>query len=125
MKSAHLAGQFSLQDSNNDVVFLDIAIADVPQGRLCLELFGRSKTTENFRQLCTGEYRLGNTPQGYKNSVFHRVTEGLIFCGDYLNADGTGNLSIYGQGFAAEPNGIKHEGPGLLTASLVDGLQTC
>lgn len=30
------------------------------------------RTAENFRQLCTGEYRVNNLPQGYKNSTFHR-----------------------------------------------------
>ena len=118
MKSIHLAAQFDLQDSNNDVVFLDIAIADVPQGRLCIELFGKNKLTENFRQLCTGEHKLGSTAQGFKNSVFHKVVEGQIFGGDYLNGDGTGNFSIYGRGFTPEQNGLRHEAPGLVTTAL-------
>ena len=104
---------------------MDLAFAGVPQGRLCLELFGKTKTTENFRQLCTGEHKLGTTPQGYKNSVIHSVTDGLIHCGDYLNGDGSGDLSIYGQGFSAELNPIRHESPGLLTTPLINGKVTC
>ena len=40
-----------------------------------MELFAHElpKTAENFRQFCTGEYRLGGNPQGYKGSAFHRV----------------------------------------------------
>ena len=30
------------------------------------------RTAENFRQLCTGEYRVNARPQGYKNATFHR-----------------------------------------------------
>ena len=48
----------------NPIVFMDISISDAPQGRLKMELFEHivPKTAENFRQFCTGEYRLGNTP---------------------------------------------------------------
>ena len=30
------------------------------------------RTAENFRQLCTGEYRVNSRPQGYKGATFHR-----------------------------------------------------
>lgn len=41
------------------VVFFDISIGDVPVGRMKMELFSDivPKTAENFRQLCTGEYK--------------------------------------------------------------------
>jgi len=38
---------------------MDINIGETPAGRLKMELFSDivPKTAENFRQLCTGEYR--------------------------------------------------------------------
>jgi peptidyl-prolyl isomerase H (cyclophilin H) len=41
------------------VVFFDISIGDVSVGRMKMELFSDivPKTAENFRQLCTGEYK--------------------------------------------------------------------
>ncbi len=41
------------------VVFFDISIGDVPVGRMKMELFSDivPRTAENFRQLCTGEYK--------------------------------------------------------------------
>jgi peptidyl-prolyl isomerase H (cyclophilin H) len=41
------------------IVFFDITIGETPAGRIKMELFNDivPKTAENFRQLCTGEYR--------------------------------------------------------------------
>lgn len=38
---------------------MDVNIGETPAGRLKMELFSDivPKTAENFRQLCTGEYR--------------------------------------------------------------------
>lgn len=46
-----------------------------PLGRITFELFKDvvPRTAENFRQFCTGEYRVQNRPQGYKGSKFHRI----------------------------------------------------
>ncbi|KAJ3556957.1 hypothetical protein NP233_g11859 [Leucocoprinus birnbaumii] len=42
------------------IVFMDIQIGETPAGRMKFELFSDvvPKTAENFRQLCTGEYRI-------------------------------------------------------------------
>lgn len=46
-----------------------------PLGRITFELFKDvvPRTAENFRQLCTGEYKVNGKPQGYKGSRFHRI----------------------------------------------------
>lgn len=83
-----------------------------------MELFSDivPKTAENFRQLCTGEYRKNSQPMGYKNATFHRVVPNFM-CqgGDFLNGDGTGSFSIYGANFRDENFQEKHTGPGLLS----------
>merc|ERR1712230_134039 len=75
-----------------------------------------SLQTENFRQLCTGEYRPNNVATGYKNNIFHRVIKDFM-CqgGDFINEDGTGSTSIYGPQFEDENFTVKHDAPGLLS----------
>ncbi|GJJ70599.1 peptidyl-prolyl isomerase H (cyclophilin H) [Entomortierella parvispora] len=104
--------------SQNPIVFFDISIGDRPAGRMKMELFADvvPKTAENFRQLCTGEYKKNGVPQGYKNCTFHRVIKDfMIQGGDFLKGDGTGSMSIYGDKFPDENFTIKHTGPGLLS----------
>ncbi|KAJ8071973.1 Peptidyl-prolyl cis-trans isomerase-like 1 [Marasmius tenuissimus] len=57
------------------IVFMDVNIGETPAGRIKMELYSDivPKTAENFRQLCTGEYRVNSRPQGYKGALFHRV----------------------------------------------------
>jgi len=97
---------------------MDVNIGETPAGRLKMELFSDivPKTAENFRQLCTGEYRVNSRPQGYKNATFHRVVPNFM-CqgGDFLKGDGTGSFSIYGDKFPDENFQEKHLGPGLLS----------
>ncbi|KAG1469843.1 hypothetical protein G6F56_003025 [Rhizopus delemar] len=100
------------------VVFFDISIGDVPVGRMKMELFSDivPKTAENFRQLCTGEYRRNGVPQGYKNCSFHRVIKDfMVQGGDFIKGDGTGAMSIYGDRFHDENFVEKHTGAGLLS----------
>ncbi|CEH11943.1 peptidyl-prolyl cis-trans isomerase h [Ceraceosorus bombacis] len=100
------------------VVFMDVTIGDQPAGRIKFELFSDvvPKTAENFRQLCTGEQRINHSPQGYKGAVFHRVIRDfMVQGGDFLNGDGTGSYSIYGDKFEDENFAAKHDAPGLLS----------
>ncbi|GFH30460.1 peptidyl-prolyl cis-trans isomerase [Haematococcus lacustris] len=68
--------QWHLRPRNpaNPVVFFDVSIAGNPAGRIKMELFADivPRTAENFRQLCTGEYRKQGLPVGYKGCSFHR-----------------------------------------------------
>jgi len=87
------------------VVFFDVSLDSIPLGRIHIELFPSlaPKTVENFRQFCTGEHRRSEQPIGYKSSIFHRVIKGfMIQGGDFLNGDGTGRTSIYGDRFNDE-----------------------
>ncbi|EGV63018.1 cyclophilin type peptidyl-prolyl cis-trans isomerase [Yamadazyma tenuis] len=89
----------SNNNSNSDpVVFLDILQGNEPLGRVKIELFKElPRTTENFRQFCTGEYREAGRPTGYKGSKFHRVIPHfMIQGGDFVKFNGTGTKTIYG-----------------------------
>ena len=119
MQSPNLKDQYDLLHPDNPVVFLDICLDTQPLGRIKIELFAHElpKTAENFRQFCTGEYRLGSNPQGYKGSAFHRVIKDfMIQGGDFISGNGTGSITIYG-GSNFEDEGFKysHEKPGLLS----------
>eukprot|EP01079_Euglenida_sp_SAG-EU17-18_P001725 gene1725-2896_t len=108
----------------NPAVFMDIAIAGVPRGRLEFELFADvvPRTAENFRALCTGEgagAAAGTRRLHYKGCPFHRIIRGFM-CqgGDVTEGDGTGGDSIYGGKFADESFEGKagvHYGPGSLS----------
>ncbi|KAH9051348.1 cyclophilin-like domain-containing protein [Lactarius deliciosus] len=124
-----------MSSTQRPIVFMDINIGETPAGRLKMELFSDvvPKTAENFRQLCTGEYRVNSRPQGYKGATFHRAYLVLLcldiqnltklysvpnfMCqgGDFLKGDGTGSFSIYGDKFPDENFQVKHTGPGLLS----------
>ncbi|KAN0119001.1 Cyclophilin-like domain containing protein [Russula decolorans] len=113
-----------MASTQRPIVFMDLNIGETPAGRLKMELFSDivPKTAENFRQLCTGEYRVNSRPQGYKNATFHRTTvaqkaaaNARVKGGDFLKGDGTGSFSIYGDKFPDENFQVKHTGPGLLS----------
>ncbi|KJA16768.1 hypothetical protein HYPSUDRAFT_47031 [Hypholoma sublateritium FD-334 SS-4] len=105
-----------MSTSPRPVVFMDVNIGETPAGRLKMELFSDivPKTAENFRQLCTGEFRVNSRPQGYKGATFHRDPYSYAG-GDFLKGDGTGSFSIYGDKFPDENFQEKHTGPGLLS----------
>ncbi|KAF9002083.1 cyclophilin-like domain-containing protein [Cyathus striatus] len=90
---------------------MDVNIGETPAGRMKMELFSDIVPTENFRQLCTGEYRVNSRPQGYKGATFHSVPNFMCQGGDFLKGDGTGSFSIYGDKFPDENFQEKHTGP--------------
>lgn len=96
---------------------MDISVAGEYAGRIKIELWADllPRTAENFRQLCTGEFRLNGQPCGYKGVSFHRVIRGFM-CqgGDVMRGDGRGSISIYGERFADEGFPRGHDAPGLL-----------
>ncbi|KAK9454833.1 cyclophilin-like domain-containing protein [Dipodascopsis uninucleata] len=86
-------------DFSNPVLFLDVNLGSQPMGRIKIQVFKDKlpKTAENFRQLCTGEYKVNGVPQGYKGCKFHRVIKDfMIQGGDYVRNNGLGSASIYG-----------------------------
>jgi len=108
----------SATNPTNPVVFFDISIASHTSGRIIIELFADivPRTAENFRQLCTGEYRVNGLPVGYKGCVFHQVVKDFMCAsGDVMNNDGSGSISIYGAQFEDENFILKHDRPGRLS----------
>ncbi|KAJ3634458.1 hypothetical protein Zmor_016467 [Zophobas morio] len=97
----------------NPLVYLDIAIASVPIGRIKIELRKDvvPRTAENFRQLCTHARGFG-----YRGSIFHRIIpQFMVQGGDFTHEDGTGGNSIYNGPFEDENFQLKHTGAGVLS----------
>ncbi|XP_075908535.1 peptidyl-prolyl cis-trans isomerase G-like [Petromyzon marinus] len=106
---------------NRPRCFFDIAINNIPAGRIVMELFSDvcPKTCENFRCLCTGERGVGKTtlkPLHYKGTPFHRIVkEFMIQGGDFSEGNGKGGESIYGGFFNDESFAVKHDEDFLLS----------
>ncbi len=100
------------------IVFFDVSIGGHIVGRIKMQLFSDivPKTAENFRQFCTGEFLKNGKPVGYKGAPFHRIIKGfMVQGGDFINGNGTGSMSIYGEKFPDENFSLKHTEPGLLS----------
>lgn len=104
----------------------EVLTAGASSGRVKIELFADQlpkyvyvfasistniRTTENFRQFCTGEYRPSGRPVGYKGSVFHRVVKDfMIQGGDFVKGNGQGSQTIFGsQKFDDEAFPFNHD----------------
>jgi cyclophilin family peptidyl-prolyl cis-trans isomerase len=113
LKKAGTVASNSVKNASNPRVYLEIAIGDMPAGRITIELFKNTvpKTAENFRALCTGEKGFG-----YKGCHFHRIVpDFMIQGGDITRENGTGGKSIYGEHFPDENFLISHDQPGIVT----------
>ncbi|KAF4694337.1 Peptidyl-prolyl cis-trans isomerase H [Perkinsus olseni] len=117
-----------VRNPENPVVFMDVSVGGSAIGRIRMELYKdvAPKTVENFRQLCTGEFKLNGVPIGYKGSTFHRVIRDfMIQGGDFVKGDGTGSLSIYGEKFPDENFKLAHDSPGNIMAMPMSYLLEC
>ena len=137
-----MSGGIKVSNKDNPIVFFDVSVGGKEIGRLKMEVYifptffyyflnylhnslkiliklfrdVCPKTSENFRQFCTGEYKKDGIPLGYKGSLFHRVIKDfMIQGGDFVNSDGTGLTSIYGGKFKDENFSKKHDSAGVLS----------
>eukprot|EP00826_Nyctotherus_ovalis_P057763 TRINITY_DN7905_c0_g1_i4.p1 TRINITY_DN7905_c0_g1~~TRINITY_DN7905_c0_g1_i4.p1 ORF type:complete len:399 (+),score=62.67 TRINITY_DN7905_c0_g1_i4:102-1199(+) len=114
-----LSGTPLLSRMGNPVVFLDICIENVCQGRLVFHLFANvvPKTVDNFKQLCTGSFtQPGGKTLSYRGSFIHRIIPDFLFQGgDIVSYDGRGSASIYGERFPDENFSLKHQNDGVLS----------
>jgi len=101
--------------------WLDLAVKDsndstnvLKEGRVVIGLFGDivPMTATNFAQLSKGMKR-DRQVMSYKNSPIHRIVRDFVIqTGDFINYDGTGSKSIYGDRFVDENFILSHRSAG-------------
>jgi hypothetical protein len=102
-------------------VYFDMSIDGQNAGRIVVGLYGNAvpKTIKNFETLASGDTKHERgAVLAYKGSTFHRIIpDFMIQGGDFTNHNGTGGMSIYGDRFDDEKNGLKlkHTGPGVVS----------
>ena len=106
-------GNVKLIDNGPDFckmkAYLTITSGVEKLGRLDLVLYDESvpRTVWNFRHFLQ---------QGYLHSTFHRIIKGFMAQGgDFLNGDGTGSTSLYGNSFPDENFIHRHDRVGVLS----------
>ncbi|XP_071957472.1 uncharacterized protein [Antedon mediterranea] len=91
--------------------FMDISIGGEPKGKIVIGLCEKvaPKTIKNFEAFLTNP----TIKEGYKGSIFHRViADFMIQGGDFLQGNGYGFTSIYGEVFDDENFKLKNYGAG-------------
>eukprot|EP00834_Sanchytrium_tribonematis_P002838 NODE_96_length_20709_cov_1.429161.p7 type:complete len:287 gc:universal NODE_96_length_20709_cov_1.429161:3579-4439(+) len=94
-------------------LYFTVQIGNILAGKIIIQIRNDivPKTSENFFKLTTGELGFG-----YKNCIFHRIIPGFMLqCGDFLNNNGSGGKSIFGDQFDDENFSLKHTGPGIVS----------
>lgn len=98
-------------------VFMDVAIDDVPMGRIVLGLHGNvvPKTVANFEALCRGAGKIGSIDMTYEGTRFHRIIPEFM-----IQGGSTPGRSIYPSAyvdgrFRDENFQLSHIGPGVLS----------
>jgi len=98
-----------IQSKNRTHVYFDIEMQNENVGRIIMELFDDivPHTTKNFIHM---------VQTSYKGSIFHRIIKDFVIQGgDFINGDGTGSQSIYGNKFDDENFDMQHDSKYLLS----------
>lgn len=113
LKTNEVLDKASYPAKVRDIVYIEVSIDDIPQGRIDIGLFNDVVpiTTKNFRDLLIGERGNGQTIVG---TVFHRIITNFVIQGGslYDTMVKTGEISkeeYESFQFPDEPNGLALE----------------